>query len=73
MPNLCPKYGQDVSKNFQDMPKICPRYTKDMPKICPKYGQDMAKICQLYDQYMPWTGSRPHLLMEVGKRVGDPD
>ena len=40
MPEICPRYAQN-------MPKICQSYAKDMPILCPRYAHDKPKICQI--------------------------
>ena len=42
-----------LTTNFDNQPKLCPRYTQGMPVIYPRYVQDLFKICQRNVQDMP--------------------
>ena len=34
-----------LTTNFDNQPKLCPRYTQGMPMIYSRYVQDLSKIC----------------------------
>ena len=34
-----------LTTNFDNQPKLCPRYTSDISKICPRSVQDMPEVC----------------------------
>ena len=42
-----------LTNNFDNQPKLCPRYTQGMPVIYPRYVQDLFKICRRNVQDMP--------------------
>ena len=42
-----------LTTNFDNQPKLCPRYTQGMPVIYPRYVQDLFKICRRNVQDMP--------------------
>ena len=42
-----------LTTNFDNQPKLCPRYTQGMPVIYPRYVQDLFKICQRYARDKP--------------------
>ena len=42
-----------LTTNFDNQPKLCPRYTQGMPVIYPRYVQDLFNICRRNVQDMP--------------------
>ena len=37
-----------LTTNFDNQPKLCPRYTQGKPMIYSRYVQDLSKICLRY-------------------------
>ena len=47
-----------LTNNFDNQPKLCPRYASDISKICPRSVQDMPKECPRYARGMPEISPR---------------
>ena len=47
-----------LTTNFDNQPKLCPRYTQGMPVIYPRSVQDMPKECPRYARGMPEISPR---------------